>query len=148
MLKRKQISVGKSNVQGFGVFADQDIEPGELIEECYIICLGKKLEGNILNYVFCPTLSRSNPNDTHEDKDKVIPLGFGAIYNHADEPNAQYRFDDKEPIMYLTAKSPIKRGDEIFISYGSAWFEYRKIKPNQNRLWFRIKNAFQRLCTG
>ena len=138
-LRRNRISVGKSVIHGWGVFADQDIAPGELIEECYVISLGTQTIGNIRDYQW--------GTDIYEvglkDDEKFLPLGFGSIYNHNDEPNAQVSCNAKEPIMVFTARLPIKRGEEIFISYGDRYFANKNQKPIQKRISFRIK-AFLR----
>lgn len=115
-MKRKlfqnKIIVKKSKLHGYGVFALKTIKKGEKIEECYIIiCSGKdkKLE----NFYF-------------DAKGKyAIFTGFGIIYNHSDDPNADYYINMKNKVVLIKAGRTIKKGEEIFISYGEEWFTSR-----------------------
>ena len=113
--------VKKSPIEGYGVFATRDIEPGEIIEECHIL-LREIGDVGFGNYYF-----------TIEGK-SALPLGYGAIYNHADVPNAGYDFENF--LLIFRAIEFIREGEEILIYYGEKWFSMRKIKA---RLPLRYK---------
>lgn len=115
---QNKLIVKKSSTHGYGVFAGKTIKKGDIIEECYIIiCTGndRKLE----NYYF------------DVDGKYAIFTGFGIVYNHAEKPrlNATYTISKKRKLATIKAKKTIRKGEEIFISYGSEWFETRNFKP-------------------
>jgi SET domain-containing protein len=111
-LVRNKIVVRKSSLHGYGVYAEKSFKKGEIIEECYMIVSrggDKKLE------------------DYYFDADGRYGLltGFGSIYNHSDEPNADYKIQTKRRLAIIKADRAIKKGEEIFVSYGEKWFKTR-----------------------
>lgn len=121
-----KLLVKKSSIQGYGVFADQDITPNTVIEECYLL----ETEGrdvHLANYVFgC-------------DQKTLLALGYGSIYNHSLRPNATHQVDPVLSIMTLKANCFIKRGEEIFITYGKEWFSVRRMQPKSLSPWFAYR---------
>lgn len=119
-LTQNKLVVKKSSMHGYGVFAEKNLKKGELIEECYaLISRGgdKKLE----DYYF-------------DAKGKYALLtGFGSIYNHSDEPNAEYDINPKKCLAVIKADKAIRKGEEIFVSYGEEWFSSRGLKPKKSR---------------
>lgn len=114
-LFQNKLVVKKSSLHGYGVFAGKAIKKGDVIEECYMIISrggDKKLE------------------DFYFDADGKYALltGFGIIYNHADEPNATYRLNIKNRVATIKATRTIRKGEEIFVSYGEDWFSTRGLK--------------------
>lgn len=119
-LFQNKIIVKKSPTHGYGVFAGKNIRKGEKIEECYIIITrggDKKLE----DYYF-------DANGKY-----AIFTGFGIIYNHSDDPNADYRINMKTRVATFTANQTIRKGEEIFVSYGDEWFSSRGLKPRTHK---------------
>ncbi len=118
-LFRNKIVVKKSPTHGYGVFAKKNIRKGEKIEECYILISrggDKKLE----DFYF-------------DIKGKYgIFTGFGVIYNHSDDPNADYTINVNKRIATIKASETIRKGEEIFISYGDKWFSSRGWKSKNN----------------
>jgi hypothetical protein len=127
-LERKKILIKQSPIHGYGVFADEDFEPNETIEECHML-LAHQADPALANYYFEQEATRTF----------FVPLGAGALYNHADKPNAKYQFDMENRVMEIYAGGSIKAGDEIFISYGKDWFSSRKmtVKPVSLSYMFR-----------
>lgn len=66
-------------------------------------------------------------------------LGYGAIYNHSSYENVWYEYNAERSAMVYSASSPIKKGDELFISYGKDWFASRKAKEKKPSLRYRIR---------
>jgi uncharacterized protein len=103
-----KINIKKVPRKGRGVFASQNLQPGELIEVCELLIMdhseaGPALEGYVYEY----------------DKRRVaLALGNGSLYNHADIPNAEYLFNKKSRLLYIRAVKPILSGQEITIDYG------------------------------
>ncbi len=118
-LFQNKLIVKKSSLHGYGVFADKKIRKGEIIEECYIIVSSggdRKLE----DYYF-----------DVRGKNGIF-TGFGIIYNHSDDPNADYFISAKRKLVTFKATRTIQKGEEIYISYGDKWFSSRgkKSKPH------------------
>ena len=61
------------------------------------------------------------------EKQYALALGNGSLYNHRNQPNARWHYDeDKDRIVFRAARG-IKPGEEIFISYGKDYFKTRDI---------------------
>ena len=110
-----KIYVDKSPIHGWGVFAKEKILKDEIIEECPIIQLPIEKDDDVsllIDYRF------NFPTGTNDWTEQVIPLGYGCIYNHSDNPNAYwYSIEDKRTFIFL-ANRDIEPGEEIFTYYG------------------------------
>ena len=110
------IYVKKSSMHGYGVFAGKKIRKGEKLEECYILISRRGGDKALEDYYF-------------DVKGKyAIFTGFGIIYNHSNDPNADYTINQKKRIVTIKASATIQKGEEIFISYGDEWFSSRDMK--------------------
>lgn len=121
--------VGPSPGRGRGVFAKRAFAPDEIIEICPVIALSeadaRKLDATgLYDYYF---------GWGENGRQAAIVLGYGSLYNHAAEPNAEHRKDFAGQTMVVTAVRPILPGEEIFIRYETGrdaelrpvWFEVR-----------------------
>lgn len=119
-----KIYLDKSPIHGWGVFASQKIQSGEIFEICPIIDM--KLPKN----VDVATLAdyRFNWPQGRSDWDKqVVSVGFSMLYNHSNDPNASWRSNyDLESFEFFAIKD-INVNEEIFIYYGgeSYWNDGR-----------------------
>lgn len=111
---QNNIMVKLSAIHGYGVFATQTIPQDDIIETCYCIFTDYN-DPQLKNFYF-----------SYHHK-KVIPTGFGFIYNHSNTPNAIYYFDETKNRMIIKAQKTIHAHEEILISYGREWFSQRKI---------------------
>jgi hypothetical protein len=122
-----KIQVQRSPIHGYGIFAVADIEADELLEESLLLELGLRMtlitDAVIKDYVFAKKDDFS-PEYGHK---VLFGLGYLSLYNHQDEPNAKQKFDYQRKIGRVYAKTPIKSGDELFISYGRNYFRLRKL---------------------
>jgi SET domain-containing protein len=122
------ITVKKSNIEsaGNGVFGEKDFKQGDIIEICPIVVDDKSnhKNGPINDYFFDGALFDS---DSQLGKKVVLPLGYGGMFNHSDDPNCTYMIDNYTNKMIFAAKKDIKSGEEIFIDYGSGWWNTRDI---------------------
>ena len=107
-----KIAVKKSSRHGFGVFAEKKIRKGEIVEQCYFI-LSNGWDDSLEDYYFAAK------------RKYAVFLGYGSIYNHSDEPNADYNINIKKRIATIKADRDIQKGEEILISYGDNWFKSR-----------------------
>ena len=114
-LFQNKLIVKKSSTHGYGVFAGKSIKKGELIEECYIL-VSRGGDKTLEDYYFDAERGRY-----------ALFTGYGSIYNHSDEPNADYNIKVDKKISILKASRNIRKGDEIFVSYGPKWFSSRGI---------------------
>jgi len=112
-LYQNKIIVKKSRLHGFGVYAGKTIKKGEKIEQCYFLISRKGGDKRLEDYYF-------------DAKGRyALFLGFGSIYNHSDDPNADYTINVKRKVATFKATRTIRKGEEILISYGERWFKSR-----------------------
>lgn len=102
-------------LHGYGVFAGKHFKKGEIIEECYAI-ITKGGDETLEDYYFAVK------------KKYALLTGFGSIYNHTHEPNADYIINAKRQLAIIKAAQSIRKGEEIFVSYGDKWFTSRDMK--------------------
>lgn len=117
LFKSNKIYVG-AGPYGYGVFTNQPIQKGELIEECVIasdiIPPPQLTNGKVFgNYTFSGV---ELPNGL---KNSRVVLGFGSIYNHSDNPNIEfYQNKQYERILTIIAYRNINPGEELKFNYG------------------------------
>jgi hypothetical protein len=117
---KANIELKPSSIHHYGVFATKDFAPHEIIEECPVI-------------VFAPPITNtremiSNKEFYWDSQRHALALGYGSLYNHADQPNATFINDYINQILCITAAKPIASGTEILINYGKNWFPSRGMK--------------------
>jgi hypothetical protein len=137
-LFRADLTIQRSLVSGYGVFAKQPILPGETIEECPLLFIPAETKA-LTDYQFAWNAEQC-----------VFALGYGSLYNHSeDEPNAEYQTDKARNLIVVRALRPIQPGDEIFVNYGKSWFSDRGIRPVHNpkrdRTWSDYKPSLRDL---
>lgn len=111
-IMNSNIEIRTTKSKGRGVFALKDFKEGEIIENCPVIWLNSKdrkhCEKTILNYYVYPWRSTVTGS---------VVLGYGSIYNHSFDPNADWKQNFKTKNMVYRAIKPIKKGEEILINY-------------------------------
>jgi SET domain-containing protein len=122
---------GVSPGRGRGLFAAARIGAGEVIERACTVYIGA---GQAV------TLDRMLPlGDFYfqhplAKEDGLMVLGLASLCNHADEPNADVRFDEGGPfgwIAVLYALSEIAQAQEITYRYRcSLWFPMAQAAPH------------------
>lgn len=115
-----EIYVKKSRIHGYGVFAGKKIRKGELIEECCFI-LNKCEDNNIIDFLF----------QAKKGRKYALLLGYGSLYNHSDNDNAEYVLNLKTKIARFRASRTIQKDEEIFVNYGDEWFSSRDMKQKK-----------------
>ena len=126
MLHIPSLYLSEIDGKGRGVFIMEDLDPNNLIEICPLIIIPKKqvpvIHETILHdYYFLYNEEAGNA---------CIPLGFGCLYNHSNNPNARVAFDFDEKCIHIISIKSINSGDEILIDYTSG---------EERALWFEIK---------
>lgn len=98
------------NNKGYGVFSSEFIAKGSDVEICYCI-----------------------PTDKVEWKDyafgdpQILPLGFGAIYNHSDDFNLIWSHVENNIIKFVSVKD-VEIGTELCHNYGELYWKGRRNK--------------------
>lgn len=119
------IFVAPSDTHGQGVFAARDIEEGEVIEVCPILLFPKSQLAHVRQTV----LDDYYFDWGEEGEWYAFCLGYGSLYNHSYEPNAEYGMDFEARTIDFYCIRPITAGEEIFINYnGDA--------DNRSKVWF------------
>ena len=122
MFFNNKITVKDTKDMGRGVFASEDIKAGETIEVAPILILQFEdfidTKWNLLfEYYFWM------------DDEVVLALGYGSLYNHSKENNAEYEINIKNKSITFKAIKEIKKGEEIF-------FNYKGTSSTKTPLWF------------
>ena len=123
------VEVKKTGKKGRGVFAIKDFNPGEIVENCPVINITPKerkiVEKTIFDYYIYPWRSTRSGS---------LVLGYGSLYNHSFNPNADWKQNFKTQSMVYRAVRPIKKGEEITVNYNGEpddttpidWFDVEK----------------------
>lgn len=124
-IQQVPIFVASSDVHGQGVFAAREIEAGEVIEVCPIILFPVSQ----LEYVRKTVLDDYYFDWGDKGEWYAFCLGYGSLYNHSYEPNAEYGMDFEAQTIDFYCIKNISAGEEIFINYnGDA--------DNRTKVWF------------
>lgn len=112
----QKIKVADIESKGRGVVATQNIKAGETIEVCPIVFLSKKetsfleSESDVLRfyYLIQPEIGKC-----------CVMFGYGSMYNHGLNPNAEIDYSEKnaENFLFFKALKDIKIGEEIVFNY-------------------------------
>lgn len=99
------------DIKGWGVFAKNKIEKGKVIERINSIPVNIAMK-DFYDYFF-----DFNGTDT------LVPLGYGCIYNHNDQPNINWKVVDKKRfiIEFYTLRE-IAIDEELCHYYGSNYW--------------------------
>jgi len=111
---------------GQGVFTREPLPSNTTLEECHHLRLrSNECEGMLNDYVY-----GLEPDENDDVEYFSLPLGFGSIFNHADDHNTEYWHDvTRELIIFYTIKN-VAAGEQLFINYGNNWWEERGIQPD------------------
>ena len=109
--------------RGRGVYTEHAIPAGALIEVCPVIVLP---EGDLAH------VHASRLHDYYflwePEGATAIALGYGSLYNHADDSNADYEMHFGDEAIHVISKRAIGAGEEVFIDYTDG--------VDRSTLWF------------
>ena len=114
---------------GYGVFTDEAIPEGGILEEChYLKAPYKSLHNSIVSdYVF--NLEWGAHEEDQGPEWVALVMGFGMIYNHSQEPNVAYyrgyQKGDPKDVFTFYATRDIEAGEQLCITYGENWWKTR-----------------------
>jgi len=119
------IVAGPSGLHGRGTFASADYAAGRAVELCPALVLDGPAALHCADYAMsfggnCGTCS-------------VLPLGCGALYNHARSSGAAaplaWAFDEELDLVILRADTAVSVGSELVIDYGVDYWGSRGLDP-------------------
>jgi len=116
----KKIYVGKSPIHGYGVFANELIREGEIIEEVpiYDLKIPKGEPSPLMNDYRFNWPQGSGGNWTKQ----VLAWGYGSLYNHSDNYNAIWNSNLENETFKFIAIKDIQPDEEIFVYYGGVTY--------------------------
>jgi len=107
-----KIRIDHSEGKGLGVFAIDKILKDEIIEECHYVIIPTD-DTVLLDYRFILPI-----HENDEINECIIPFGYGCIYNHSNNNNADWRFPTDHKAVTFYATKDIEIGEEICTYYG------------------------------
>lgn len=111
-----KIVIKLSPIQGYGVFATEDIMVGEVIEEAPLHMLPMN-RGEVSD---CMIDHRFNYPKNEFWTHQAVAWGYGSLYNHSENANADWRDNHQNKTFEFYAVKPINEGEEIFLYYGDS----------------------------
>ena len=112
MLHIPGLYIAHTDNKGRGVFTAEAVPRDAVIEICHLIFLPvRELElldqTSLYEYYF----------EWPGDKRACLALGYGSLYNHSPEPNAEIVFDLETEQIIIKSTQAITAGEEICIHY-------------------------------
>lgn len=123
-----KIGVGRSSIDSSGVFCVDYIQKGEVFEVAPVLVVpaDEVKKTSLMDYVF------KIDEDTY-----AVAFGNASLYNHRNQPMAEWKLNPEEKTITFTALRDIEPGEEIFITYGKKYWATRdvamKTSPNINK---------------
>lgn len=120
-IHNNKAEIKTSHIGDRGVFAKVDIKAGEVVEVCPLVIDKRSnvpIGTAIDDYVF------SAGGD-----DVAFSFGYCSFYNHNTPNNVDWRVNTETKTMTLTANTDIRKGEEMFVSYGDTYWVSRGIVP-------------------
>jgi len=120
--------IASSVSSGRGVFTDNDIEEGIIVEKSPVIIMSleerKLLDQTLMHdYIFEWGITKGQC---------CMALGYVPIYNHSYQSNCEYEMDFENEVISIRSVRFINAGEELFINYNG---ERNNTKP----VWFDAK---------
>jgi uncharacterized protein len=115
--------IGKTQNTGRGVFTNEKIAAGTLIEIAPVIVMTKDdrthLDKTLLHdYIF----------EWGTSKEKCcMALGYIPMYNHRYKSNCEYIMDYEDNVIFIQTVRDIKKGEELTINYNGDWDDEKKV---------------------
>ncbi|MSQ01466.1 MAG: SET domain-containing protein-lysine N-methyltransferase [Myxococcales bacterium] len=108
---------------GWGVFTRTALSAGTLVEVApfLVLDLASAQHPPLRDYTFRLT---DDPCSAQFDQ-RALVLGWGSLYNHADEPSLEYHLRAAQRLFEYITTRDIVSGEQLFVSYGPAWWTDR-----------------------
>lgn len=121
------LSVKRSPVHGWGVFAEQDIPSGTVIERSAIVTLPSTPSDLLWDYRF--GWPQNKPWT-----EMVMAMGWAGFYNHSSSSNVEWESDEENRLLVFITTRDVEAGEELFTYYGDVydWNSVRYIKETSH----------------
>ena len=121
--------VNQSKVHGIGVFANKSFQAQEILEVFPIIPLAYRTmyQGDYRMLEYCVMRQCECEECKRHGLVLFLRLGYGGIYNHQDDHNAEIIMDYPNKVGKCRAIKAIEKNQEIFINYGLS-YQFREGK--------------------
>ena len=110
--------------KGRGVFTDEFIEAGELVESCPTVTIPKRDldpdERTVLDDYYHDWNERTGS--------KAMALGYGALYNHSRNGNMECIQNPRKRRIEFYALRDVEAGEELVYDYN----------PDLEEMWFEV----------
>ncbi|MDQ2697107.1 MAG: SET domain-containing protein, partial [Pseudomonadota bacterium] len=103
--------------KGLGVFADEPIPAGAVVESCPVLVIDSAEADQ-----FAESRSLSDYLWQWENDGLALALGYGSVYNHTDAPNLEEERNYRQKAMVFRASRDIQPGEELTVRYRVVWF--------------------------
>ena len=122
------VFVGKDKKKGRGIFTNQSLKEGEVIEVAPVIVMSraerKLIDQTLLHdYIFEWGADR---------KECCLALGYVSLYNHSYQSNCEYEMDFKKQLITIKTIRDILAGEQLYINYNGVW-------NNETPVWFEAE---------
>lgn len=115
--------IDTTETKGRGVFTDEPIEAGTLIEIAPVIVMEKEDRGHLDK-----TLLHDYIFEWGHDKAKVcMALGYIPMYNHSYSSNCDYMMDYEDDNIFVKTVKAVQKGEELTINYNGEWNDETKV---------------------
>jgi hypothetical protein len=101
--------IGKSTIEGAGdgLFARAALSPGDRLAAIGVLVEPDSITDRCTRY--------ADEYKLRFGGKLLVPFGYVAMVNHADEPNLEKQLDGDTPYMAVTR--PVEAGEELFFAY-------------------------------
>ncbi len=108
---------------GWGVFTLSALPADTLVESApfLLLDLASAQHPPLCDYSFRLTDNAKSP---HYEQ-RALVLGWGSLYNHADEPSLHYQLRLKQRLFEYVTTRDVPAGEQLFVSYGGVWWTDR-----------------------
>ena len=118
----------KKGMEGHrGVFCSVDIPKDSIFEMAPVLVIPKKQHKSVYG-----TIISDYHYEYSDNGDSCLALGYGSLYNHSFNPNAEYEMLVKTSEMAFRALRKITAGEEIRVNYNGDF-------DNLEEVWFEVK---------
>ena len=125
-----KLKVGKSSLNGYGVFAAEDIEEGEIVEEAVFVRSAYRNKDLVYPEIrqICYTYPCECETCKYRGPNFLLSTGYIQVYNHADDPDVRFEYLLIERIIRVIATKRIPKGNEVFHNYGGVYKNFTPVK--------------------
>lgn len=120
IMNSHSIYVKNSDIHGRGVFANKFFKEDEIIEVFPLAPLGfrTRYQGDLGVYMYCFVNDKCPCEECKRHGNVIyIGMGYSAVYNHQDQPNAAMSIDFENLVGTISAIKNIEQDKEICIKY-------------------------------